>query len=277
MRRGPEVGPLLSLGGPTVVGADEAVNMRERIRELRHRLQERATHYDNIMRHDTLPQQAASAFVRRARSLETAIWLLLENGAIAEAAILFRSQINLLWCFLFMIDARSIDGHYEFDADPPKESPFYRRAAKYLSWHWVDLHRRTPSPRSKEMLDRLVQEHGYASEADVPAFWYLEHDIRTIKHLAAVVGGLPQYEQDYSHLSGIEHSDVTAVIVEGMDGDRYGERIAFKSSQILEAVMDFAIRICGCTGNGAWQELVEVFNIVADDLSREARPTREGA
>ena len=250
--------------------------MRERIRELRQRLLAQVERAESGLKRGTQFRQAAYAFLRRARSIDKAIWLLLDNQSVAEAAILFRSQLNLLWCFLFMVDARTVDGRFQFDSDPDESSNSYRRAAKYLSWQWVQLYRVSPSPLTKKKFDCVIRDLGYASEADVPEHWYQEGKIRHIKHLAETVGALAQYEEDYSHLSGIEHSDITAVIVEGMESNRYGDFIAFKSSQALETVMDFTIPICGCTPEDDWKQFVAEFNTVNDQVARE-RPARDGA
>lgn len=245
--------------------------MRERIRALRQRLLERCARYDDTMQRDTLPRQATYSFVLRARSIDRAIWLLLDHESNAEAAILLRSQINLIWCFLYMVDARSRNGQFEFDHDAPEGSTCHRRAARYLSWHWVDLNRRNPSAQSREMFDRLVREHGYRSGAEVPAYWYQEGPIRQIRHLADSVGGLRQYDEDYTHLSGVEHSDVTSVIVQHLCGSVYGDYIAHKSTHILAAVMDFAIKICGCTLTDEWDSLIQKYGILADDIARRPR------
>lgn len=246
-------------------------SMRERIRTLRQRLLEHCSRYDDLMLRDTRPRAATYSFLRRARSLDRAIWLLLENEGIPEAAILLRSQINLLWCFLFMVDARPRDGKFEFDHAPPAGSTSDRRAARFLSWHWVDLHRRNPSPRSEERFNRFVREHGYSSKSDVPRYWYQEDRIHQIKDLATAVGGLRQYEEDYTHLSGVEHNDVTASIVQDLCGERYGDFIAFKSTQLVSAIMDFAVKIYGCTLTTEWVRMMEEFNALADKVDTVAR------
>ena len=244
--------------------------MRERIRILRARLLTLCRQHEERMRCDTHPRQATYSFVSRAKSIDRAIWLLLDNESVPEAAILLRSQINLLWCFLFMVDARSVDGRFEFEREPQAGSNFAKRAARYLSWHWIDLHRRNPSAQSREMFDRLVQEHGFDPNADIPRYWYQEGSIRNIRHLAENVGGQNQYDEDYSHLSGVEHSDVTSVIVEKICDARYGDFIALKSAHVFAAVMDFAIKICEVEADANWERAIQEFNTLADDIAHRA-------
>lgn len=249
--------------------------MRERIRAVRQRLLARFARYDDAMLRDTIPRQAAYSFVLRAKSIDRAIWLLLDHESNAEAAILLRTQINLIWCFLFMVNARSGNGQFEFDHDAPEGSTSHKRAARYLSWQWVDLNRRSPSTESREMFDRLVREHGYRSSADVPAYWYQEGKIRTIRDLASSIGGLRQYDEDYSHLSGVEHSDVTSVIVQHLCGAVYGDFVACKSTHIVAAVMDFAIKICGCTVTEGWDGVIREYNVLADDIACRPHADRD--
>lgn len=242
--------------------------MRDRIRALRNRLLQQYARYDESLRRDSIPRSAAYSFLLRAHSLDHAIWLLLDSNSVPEAAILLRSQLNLLWCFLFMVDARSHDGHFEFDDNPPPSSNSYRRAARYLSWHCVELNRRNRSPQSQEMFARFIREHGYRSEREVPKYWYQEGGIQTIKHLADSVGGLRQYNDDYTHLSGIEHTDITASIVQELCGERYGDFIALKSSHVVAALMDFATKICGCTVTIQAAGIVEDFNRLFNEVTR---------
>ena len=262
-----------SLAG--ALGALELM-MRERIRQLRQKLLARVDQIQGTLKRDTSPRQAAYAFLRRARSIDRAIWVLLEAQSVAEAAILLRTQMNLLWCFLFLVDARAVADGFQFESEPGKDSPFYRRSSKYLSWQWIDLYRMNATPLATEKFNAVIRDLGYASEADIRAYWYQEGTIRNFKGLAESVGAAAQYEEDYSHLSGIEHSDMTAVIVENMDGERYGDYVAFKSSQVLESVMDFSIPICGCAVDDHWKHLVTEFNTVADEVVNQQR-TRDGA
>jgi hypothetical protein len=202
--------------------------------------------------------------------------LLLDNRSIAEAAILLRSQINLVWCFLFMVEARTVDKRFEFESEPHPDSNCHRRAARYLSWHWIDLYRSKPTPRTKQQFDQVIRELGYASEKEVPTYWYQEGKIRNIKDLAQSAGALPQYEEDYGHLSGIEHGDITAVMVERMDGERYGDFVAFKATQCLATVMDFVSTMCACDNGEALKALLVELNTLADDIERE-QAARYGA
>lgn len=242
--------------------------LQNRIRAAQGRLIEQYSVYEESLKRDTLPRTAAYSFLRRARSIDRAIWTLLDANCIPEGAILLRSQLNLLWCFLFMVDARSRDGRFEFEEAPDRASPAHRRMARYMSWHWVDLHRRNPSSRSREMIDRFIREHGFGSEAEIPKYWYREPGIQTIKDVANAIGGLRQYEEDYTHLSGIEHTDITASIVQELCGSRYGDFIAVKSSHAVVAVLDFAIKICGGTHPERYAAIVEEFNALADAVAR---------
>jgi len=245
--------------------------MRAPIRLLRQRLLVEYSRYESRMLRDTPPRSATCSFCRRACSLDQAIWLLLEHEAIPEAAILLRSQLNLSWCFLFMVDAQSRNGRYEFDHEPTSDSNFGRRAARFLSWHWVELHRMEPTPRTQEMLDQFIRENGYRNPSEVPRYWYQEDRIQSIKALARTVGSLRQYEEDYTHLSGIEHTDITASLVQNLCGPRYGDFVAFKSTQIVSAILDFAIRICGCTLNDQWGAIIGAFNRMSDEIAIVAR------
>ena len=251
--------------------------MREQIRRLRSRLLEKYSGYEHRLRSDKLIQQAAISFLRRSQSLDEAIFVLLERNLVPEAGILLRSQINLSWLFPFMIDAKIQQDRFEFDDDPPRDSAASRRAARYLSWHWVDSHRRSPSPKTKEMFQRFRREHGFQSESEVPRFWYQETDTQTIKNLAERVGGLRQYEQDYSHLSGIEHTDITATIVQQLPNERYKDFIAFKSSYVLAMVQDITIKICGCEATKETVDVMKGFDALAKEISRSLEASSQDA
>ena len=115
---------------------------------------------------------------------------------------------------------------------------------------------------------RFVREHGFHADNEVPRHWYQEPGINTIKDMAVAVGALEQYQEDYTHLSGIEHTDITATIVQDLCGARYADFVAIKSSYVFVAVLDFSLRICSNNLAGEFEVIVAEFNALTDMVTR---------
>jgi hypothetical protein len=122
-----------------------------------------------------------------------------------------------------------------------------------------------------KMFQEFKNKFGYKTDKEIPKEWYFEkeNNIKSIRDIAAFVRAEKQYDEDYKHLSGIEHSDITAAIVESFELSReslYGYLILLKSVHILGIMINFGMTIVGDkTGNEILSILKEI-NIISADF-----------
>jgi len=129
---------------------------------------------------------------------------LCEVALCEDAAVILRSLLNLLAVTRWI------------STDPQK------RAAKYLAWYWiamradVDSFREQVPPEWVETIDkkydsaRLQFEYKDANgNVRMPKKWH-QPEANTLRDLFEQVGLAREYDDAYSPLSGIEHSDATA-------------------------------------------------------------------
>ena len=139
-------------------------------------------------------QSETYAMLTRANSLLTAIQLLISKRFIAESAILARSLMELNWKYLFLINAKMINEagleRVQFDDNPPRDSLAFKRAMRFLSWHWVEAYRHgNRNEKVVRMYEKLKHTLGYKHEGEVPKEWYFEkaNKINHIKDVAKYV------------------------------------------------------------------------------------------
>jgi hypothetical protein len=222
-------------------------------------------------------QAATYAMLTRTKSLLTAIQLLISKSFIAESAILARSLVELNWKYLFLINAKMFneDGvqRFQFDDSPPKDSLAFKRAMRFLSWHWAEAYRGgNRDEKVVRMYEKFKNTFGYKHDGEVPREWYFEkaNKISHIKDIAIYVGGKEQYNEDYRHLSGIEHTDITSVIVERIGSEKeslYVDFVFFKALQIFECILEITMNIFGKNVDDVMLNSVRDLNSLSDDLN----------
>ncbi|MGA2468283.1 MAG: DUF5677 domain-containing protein [Thermodesulfobacteriota bacterium] len=238
-----------------------------------------ASYYKNFGSYDphlkTAYQNATYAMLRRAFSLLEGVYLLISKDLIAESAILARSLVELNWKYLFLANAKCISkDELRYEDNPSEDSFEFKRSARFLSWHWVEAHRGgNRSEKVLKMYQELKDTFGYETDVEVPKEWYHEKEnkINTILDVAKSVGAEEQYGQDYRHLSGIEHSDITSIIVESYESKEeslYSVFVFFKSLQIVGSMMEMTIRISKKMDEEILN-IVKEINAVSNDLYEE--------
>lgn len=228
-------------------------------------------------------QSANYAMLKRANSLLRAIQLLISKGFIAESAILARSLMELNWMYLFLINAKMIneDGleRFQYDDNPPKDSPAFKRAMRYLSWHWAEAYRHgNRNEKVVKMYAKLKNTFGYKHDYEVPKEWYFEkaNKIAHIKDVAKYIGAEGQYKDDYSHLCGIQHTDITSVIVETIGSQKeslYSDFVFFKVLQTFAFILETTMNVFRRKVDGAILNLISDLNSLSNDLYTHIRET----
>jgi hypothetical protein len=221
-------------------------------------------------------QSANYAMLTRAKSLLTAIQLLISRSFIAESAILARSLMELNWMYLFLINAKMVNEggieRFQYDDNPPKDSPAFIRAMRFLSWHWVDAYRH--GNRNETVVAKyttLKKIFGYKHEREVPKEWYFEkaNKICHIKDVAKYVGGEGQHKDDYTHLSGIQHTDITSVMVERIGSRKeslYADFVFFKAIQTSGSILETTMNAFGRKVSEVMLNSLRDLNSLSDDL-----------
>lgn len=221
--------------------------------ELKKTFDELVSHYHEHFDHDRPKsdyQRAARSMLLRAKSIAGSVWLEIDNKKIVESGILTRSLLNLYWNFRFMVDAKQLpNGQTKFEDNPGGESKQMLRARRYLSWHWADAYKSgIRTDKVVRMFEELKKTFGYREDKDVPSRWYQEPGINRISDIAREVGAEAQYTQDYSHLSSLEHSDITASVVDNFirKGDSgYADFVSLKANQFFGHMLEITAFICG--------------------------------
>ncbi len=229
--------------------------------------------------HPATPYQTASAtLLALAKSRLRSISILISEGQIVDAAILVRSLMNLHWNFLFMVGAKLLDGgRWQFEDQPAKGSPEFQRACRFLSWHWAYAYRNgNRTDKVVKMFEELKKEFGFKSDEEVPRDWYQEksNGIQLIKDVARAIGAERQYDEDYKHLSGMEHSDITSAIVTNFNekGDEgYRRFIYFKGIQFFGQMFEMTMGISGRKLDEALLSLVNQMGLVSKELYDEIK------
>jgi len=221
-------------------------------------------------------QSANYAMLTRTKSLLTAIQLLISKSFIAESAILGRSLMELNWMYLFLINAKMLneDGveRFQYDDNPPKDSLAFIRAMRFLSWYWVEAYRHgNRNETVVRMYAKLKNTFGYKREHEVPKEWYFEkaNKICHIKDVAKYVGADGQYKDDYRHLCGIQHTDITSVIVERIGSQKeslYADFVFLKAVQTFEFILETTMNVFGRKVDEVMLNSVSDLNSLSDDL-----------
>jgi hypothetical protein len=236
--------------------------------------------YSNFESIDPAPwtdfQSANYAMLTRAKSLLTAIQLLISNDFIAESAILGRSLMELNWMYLFLIDAKMLNENglerFQYDDNPPRDSLASKRAMRFLSWHWAEAYRGgNRDEKVVRMYENFKNIFGFKHDAEVPKEWYFEkaNKICRIIDVAKYVGGKGQYDEDYRHLSGIQHTDIISVIVEEIGSQKeslYGDYIFFKAVQAFEFILETTLNVFGRKVDETMLNSVSGLNSLSEDL-----------
>jgi len=225
-------------------------------------------------------QRAACTILNLAKSRVQSISILISKSLTVDAAILVRSLMNLYWNFLFMVGAKQLGdgtGRWQFEDKPAETSHEFQRACRFLSWHWAYAYRSANrTDKVVKLYEELKKEFGFKSDDEVPKDWYQEraNGIFSIKDVARFIGAERQYDEDYKHLSGMEHSDVTSAIVHNFNekGDvGYRRFIYFKGIQFFGQMLEMTIGISGRKMNEALLSLVNKMGAVSKVLYDEIR------
>ena len=219
---------------------------------------------------------AGLSMLKRCVSQARAINLLILNDFTADAAIIARSLMNLMWLFLFTLEVHRRNEKWEFEENPLDDSVQFRRARRYLDWLFVEEHRRgVTSEYNKSKVDEILKKHGWISIDDLPRHWWHEPSVKinSIKRLAKYVGAELQYEDDYSFLSSVEHGGMQslALMMENFNNpdSKYNRYAQLKSLQFVGMMMDIAMGLTGKAKAEDFQTLADWIGTLSTNIKEE--------